>query len=61
MFGFRKMCKFSIFTLISLCFLKNANASEIDLNIPSLDTIFNIFDQLFNINDESNKKKNNKN
>ena len=43
MFGFKKMCKFSIFTLISLCFFKNANASEIDLNIPSLDTIFNIF------------------
>ena len=48
MFGFRKMCKFSIFTLISLCFLKNANASEIDLNIPSEDFNYENLNTLLN-------------
>lgn len=42
MFSFKKICKISMFALMSLFLFKDAYASEIDLNIPSLDTIFNI-------------------
>lgn len=43
MLGFKKICKVTILTLISLFSFRDAWASDIDLNIPSLNTMFNIF------------------
>ena len=43
MLGLKKICKVTILTLISLFSFRDACASDIDLNIPSLNTMFNIF------------------
>ncbi|MBQ8870728.1 MAG: sodium-translocating pyrophosphatase [Alphaproteobacteria bacterium] len=43
MLKFNKLCKASLLALFSLFIFQDAYASEIDLNIPSLDVMFNIF------------------
>ncbi|MBQ2810941.1 MAG: sodium-translocating pyrophosphatase [Alphaproteobacteria bacterium] len=43
MLKFGKLSKVFMFALLSLFIFKDAYASEIDLNIPSLDVMFNVF------------------
>ena len=43
MLKFKKLCKVTFGALFSMLLIQDAHASEIDLNIPSLDVVFNIF------------------
>ncbi|MBQ7304333.1 MAG: sodium-translocating pyrophosphatase [Alphaproteobacteria bacterium] len=42
MLKFKKLCKVTFGALFSMLLIQDAHASEIDLNIPSLDVVFNI-------------------